>query len=292
MNLITANHCDFLTPKNGLVPYYDKFISQYTCIVITTLVSQCNLMPEMFSEKESVLDSHIDIFIKKIPENILKQRGVYRPLLTGMMLKSGDVVQESEDRTFFSDSFIKQAQASEVSSRGLVIRTLNAYAFMNYFFLIEKTLRDVYLEVTPDKSKSLGGIKTISYCLKRKLKHSEQLQEFEVELKRRSKFFKNFKSLSTLWKLLNFIRNRQAHYNSAYDLEAQNRLSTFLEDFLEKNSSDELLIVNVSFGSKFEEIIEGIQDTGQLVFNDMLENLIRNTSVLVMESLYILETSS
>lgn len=255
-------------------------------------MSQCNLMPEMFDEEESVLDGHIDEFIINIPKNALRQRGMYRSLLMGMMLDAGDVVQESEGRTFVSDSFIKQAQASGVSSRGLVIRTLNAYAFMNYFFLLEETLRDIYLEVIPDESRSLGGIKAVSYCLQRKLKCSEQLQKFEIELRGRSKFFKNFKSLSALWELLNFIRNRQAHYNSSYDAGAQDRLSTLLEAFIQKNSSDELLTVNASFISEFEQVIENVQSTGQLVFNNMLENLIRNTSVFVMESLYIVETSS
>ncbi|WP_199454794.1 hypothetical protein [Vibrio owensii] len=292
MNLITANHCDFLTPTTGVVPYYDKFISQYTCIVTATLVSQCNLMPEMFDEHESVLDAHIDNFIKNIPESALRERKLYRARLLGAMLDAGDIVQEKENRTFFSENFILQAESTGISSRCLVIKTLNSYAYLNYFFLLEETLRDAYLEVIDDDSNNLGGIRAISYCLQRKLRHSNQLQQFEIELRKRSKFFKNFNSLSALWELLNFIRNRQAHYNSMYDTRAQDRLSTMLEAFLQKNSSDELLTANVMFNSEFEKIIEDVNESGQLVFNDTLENLIRNTSVSIMESLYVIESSS
>jgi hypothetical protein len=290
MNLITANHCDFLTPQQGRVPFYDKFISQYTSIVTATLVSQCNLMPEMFNESESVLDKHIDVFIKDIPENALKQREMYRALLMGAMLDAGNVSQENEDRTFVSDSFIQQANSAGISARNLVIRTLNAYAFLNYFFLLEETLRDVYLEVIDDESKNLGGIKTISYCLKRKLKHSEKMDEFAIELSKRSKFFKDFRSLAAMWEFLNFIRNRQAHYNSMYDEDAKNRLSTLLDTFIQKNSSDDLLMANNIFAMRIDKVIENVNESGQLLFNDTLENLIRNTSVTIMESLYLIES--
>ncbi|MCU8308921.1 hypothetical protein [Vibrio vulnificus] len=292
MNLITATYCDYLTPNNGVVNYYDKFVSRYTAIVTSTLVSQCNLMPEMFNEEESVLDEHIDRFISSIPENALRQREMYRTLLMGMMLDAGEVRQESEDRTFVSESFLKQAQSSGISSRKLVIRTLNAYAFLNYFFLLEETIRDAYLEVINDESKSLGGIKTISYCLKRKLEHDDKLIEFENELRERSKFFNSFRSLATFWELLNFIRNRQAHYNGIYDTGAQERLSELFEVFIKQNSCNDNLVADVSFNSTFDNIIDSVKETGQLIFNDTLENIIRNTSVFIMESLYVVETTN
>lgn len=292
MNLITGNNCDFLNPTHGIVPYYDKFILQYTCIVTSTLVSQCNLMPDMFDETELELDNHIDNFIEMLPENALLLRKQHRYLSKAVMIDIGHLIQDEESRTFISDNFIEKAKSIGISSRNLVIRTMNAYAFVNYFSLLEDTLRNVYFESIEKTKRRVMGKDTISLCLQEKLKKIKKTREFEMELRVRSKFFNNFDSLSSFWVILNFIRNRQAHHNSFYDEDAQKILSDHLDVFLEKNHSEELLMENHMFTLKIEKIILDIKETGQLVFTDALENIIRNTSIFIMESLYKVETNS
>ncbi|WP_155488835.1 hypothetical protein, partial [Vibrio harveyi] len=120
-------------------------------------------MPEMFEETEQQLDSHIDSFIDNIPNLADDVQSEYKMMCLGVMLDPGKVIQENEPRSFVNDSFYDLARRKGISSRELVIKTLNSYAFLNYFSLIEDSLRNAYLSGDTKISEgNLSGKKAIS----------------------------------------------------------------------------------------------------------------------------------
>ncbi|EFC4407122.1 hypothetical protein HEK46_022725 [Escherichia coli] len=289
MLLLTTTFSDYLTPDDKVdIPYYDKFISQFTKMTISCVVSQCNLMPEMFQEDRSVLEHHINDFIKGIPDSAKQIRKNYKHYCLACGISPGHMKQEKEQRTFSSEYFIKEAEDNKISCRELILRTMNANAFLNYFFLIEETIKSICLEVIPSDVQYTGK-DTISKLLKSKIKHEGFIDEFNKELYERSQFFLNFKALIELWRLLNLIRNRYVHYNNTYDSSAKKQFSKLVDKILEELKDDDLLLTCNLFINEME-IFEGqLENSDSIVFNDALENIIRNTSVFIMESLYVCE---
>lgn len=59
MLLLTSALFDTLKPLPGRnVRYYSSFVSQHMMVTTSTIVAQCNLMPEMFGESKKVIDEH------------------------------------------------------------------------------------------------------------------------------------------------------------------------------------------------------------------------------------------
>lgn len=291
MILLNSFLCDVLKPKsNEKIPYYDAFIAQYTSITVSTIVSQCSLMAETYSGlTEEELDNDINGLIDSIPESAEKKRQAYKLLCMGAMIDPGKTVQESEDRTFISEYFVEESNKYGISNRELIIHSLNASAFMNYFILIEDTLKNLYLETTnSDENQEIGGSKVVSVCLEGILKEKNLKNSFTNELIKRSKFFINFASLKKIWSLLNYIRNRAIHNNGYYDDNALKIFDKKLEQIskLYQGRESHLLTINM-FLTPFENIRENISTHGYMLFNDTLENIIRNISIFIMESLYL-----
>ncbi|AFH91923.1 hypothetical protein [Providencia stuartii] len=289
MILLTSTFSDYLTPDNEVdTPYYNKFIKQFSKMTVSCMVSQCNLMPEMFQEDKNILDKHIDTFIKDMPEAAEHIRKNYKMYCLAASVSPGEIQQEKEKRTFSSDYFRKEAEENKISCRELVIRTMNASAFLNYFFLLEESIKNIYLDIN-SSNEYLTAKNTIKKCLKGKIKHEDIVDEFNNELYKRSKFFLTFESLIELWKLLNLIRNRYVHNNNIYDDSAKSQFTKLVENIIKELEGDELLPTVNYFIDAMETFENQLKNSDSIIFNDTLENIIRNTSIFIMESLYICE---
>jgi len=294
MILLNIFQCDILKPATNFNPeYYQNFLSHYTLTTVSAIVSQRTLMPDTYENMTAeVMNSEIDNLINGIVEEALHMRHAYRDHCLGAGLESAKTVQETESRTFLSEFFSEKSKEIGIQNREMVIRTLNASAFINYFFLIEDTLKKLYFSSVnlenPDAH--IGGAQTITRCLKKSINAKKLMQPFMKHLTDRSRFFISFKSLEDVWELLNFIRNRLSHYNGYFDQKAKERLNTLIEK-ITKNyiDKDEYLLSINTFNDALEEIEEQIEKTGFVIVNDTLENIIRNTSVFIMESFYLSE---
>ena len=99
------------------------------------------------------------------------------------MMNPGDIVQENEKRTFVSDLFIQDAKKYKISNREMIIKSLNTSTFLNYFFLLEDSLKCI------SDYDYLKGSEVISKALKAILVREKILDKFNSELYKRSKFF-------------------------------------------------------------------------------------------------------
>ncbi|MYM26274.1 hypothetical protein GTP46_26950 [Duganella sp. FT135W] len=294
MLLLTSSLFDVLKPIPGKkIKYYDLFISQYTLVTTSTVVAQCNLMPEMFGETTEVLDSHVDRFIAGIPDQSKEIRETYGIYSRAAGVNPGIVAQESEARVFISSEFEAESKKYGMSNRELVISSLNASAFLQYFFLFENSLVKMYQSKYQPREESqakLSAKDVIAKCLKGKVMHDDVEELFFKNLKKRSKFFENFSQLESVWKLLNFIRNRQVHYGGKYEGRAPAAFEGHVERICEsyRDAADMTLSV-VLLLNVLEPLQEQVRKHGYMVFNDSLENLMRNYSLFVMESLYLTE---
>ncbi len=289
MILLTSTFSDYLTPDNEVdIPYYNKFIKQFSKMTVSCIVSQCNLMPEMFQEDKNVLNKHIDTFIKDIPKAAEDIRRDYKNYCLAAGIFPGEIQQEKEKRTFSSDYFRKEAEENKISCRELIIRTMNANSFLNYFFLLEESIKNIYLDINSSNG-FFSAKDTIKKCLKSKIEHEDIVDEFNNELYKRSKFFLTFESLIELWKLLNLIRNRYVHYNNIYDGSAKSQFTKLVDGILKELEGDDLLLTANYFIDAMKIFEEQLKSSDSIIFNDTLENIIRNTSIFIMESLYICE---
>jgi hypothetical protein len=170
----------------------------------------------------------------------------------------------------------------------MILKGLNTSSFLNYFFLTEDILKNLYFEKTSSNNNFLTGSKIISLALKNILETENILNEFDVELYKRSKFFINLDSLEEVWTLMNFIRNRVIHYNGYYDDKAKETFLKYFENILKmyRNNNDMLVSINL-FINIFEEYQKQINESSYLIIDDRLENTIRNISIFIMESLYV-----
>ncbi|MFJ5431965.1 hypothetical protein ACIPSR_00055 [Pectobacterium sp. CHL-2024] len=289
--LVTSSLCDFFTPKKEFQSsYYENFIAQYSEITVSAIVSQGNLDENMFKEPPDFLDNHIDEFINDITKSAMKLRKIFSSASIILGCDHGELIQKYEERTFATEHFVQKSNKLKIRNRIHVLRTLNANAFFSYFSLFESTIEDIYNEMFPNsKSKVMGGI-LVEHCLKEILKYKEIEISFSKDICQRSKFFLNMDILRSSWAFLNFIRNRQVHDNNKYDEKSKLEL----EKLYKKISQDILIIkktedLNDIFKMNFGHIIAQVKDDGFLVFNNTLENFVRNTTLFIMESLYICE---
>jgi len=290
MLLLTSMFTDYLPPDKNIsdILWYNKFITQFSKMTVACIVSQCNLSPEMFNEKEIDLDNAIESFINNIPENSKINRDRYKSLCMAIHIDPGEMKQDNEDRIFSSDAFIEEAKKNEISSRELVIRTMNANAFLNYFFLIEETIKSIYVDATSDDA-FFTAKHTIQKLLKKILIDENLYKNFNNEIYKRSKFFVTFNSLSETWRLLTLIRNRYVHHGNIYDKSAKNQFNQIVNKILKELNryEDELILTICFFLEKIECLKKQINQNNSIIFDDVLENIIRNTSLFIMESLYI-----
>jgi hypothetical protein len=285
MLLLTSFLVDILLPEEDDYnsSFYDKFLAQYTSITVSAIVSQSVLHHETYTDiKPEILDSDVNDIINYIPEKSKINRDRYKFLCFGAMMDPGYIKQEEEKRTFVSDLFIQDAKKYNISNREMIIKSLNTSTFLNYFFLLEDSLKHL------SGVKYLNGSHVISKALKSIIEEEKILDEFNSELYERSKFFINFVSLEKTWALMNFIRNRIIHYNGYYN---ENAKDIFKENFnnilkLYHNINDMnisiLMLINT-----FERYINQLDEFDYLIIDDTMENIIRNITIFIMESLYI-----
>jgi len=293
MLLLTSFLVDILIPEEDEnISFYNNFLSQYTSITVTAIVSQLTFSHETYTDMtKEALDNDINNMIESIPDAANQRRTAYPFYCRGAMIDPGSTIQEEENRSFISNLFIQDATKYNLSNREMVLKGLNTSAFLNYFFLFEDNIKNIYIqEVSSSNTNSLGGSKVISTALKGIIENKEIKNEFFLELNRRSKFFINYQSLNRTWKFLNFIRNRLIHYNGFYDEKAKKLFKSYYEDILKTyKNNDSMLLSIVSFSDKIEKYQIQIDTNNYLIVDDVLENIIRNTSISIMESLFICE---
>lgn len=289
MILLKSCLIDVLKPEDGVFPCYDLFLSRYTLITVTAIVSQCSLMPETYEGMTKAdMDRDIDGMIEGLPIGAEKKRSMHSILSLAGLMGSSASVQESENRIFASQLFVEDAKKHSLSNRDMVLRGLNSSSFLNYFFLLEDSLKNIYIDLINPSNKFIKGAEIIDVCLEKIISRADIKKEFEKDLYARSKFFFDIKSLKLLWDLLNFIRNQIAHTNGFYDDKAKrlfNRKLESLAGYFSKN--DDLLLSIHILTDVFEKYADQIKKTGYLIADDYLENIIRNISIFIMESLYV-----
>ncbi|MBD7979011.1 hypothetical protein [Serpens gallinarum] len=288
MTLLQSCLIDVLKPEEGIFPYYESFLSRYSLITVTAIVSQCSLLPGTYEgmTKEH-MDGDIDGMIQGLPAGSEKKRKAYRAFCLGAHIAPGESVQENENRTFASELFTQDAKKYSLSNREMILRGLNSSAFINYFFLIEDSLKNFYIDLVNPRNKFIKGSETIEVCLGKSISEADIVQEFEKELYARSKIFFDIRSLEIMWNLLNLIRNQMAHTNGFYDDKAKRSLNRRIESLAQHYSGNDdcLLSINMIL-DVFENHEAQVKKTGYLVIDDSLENIIRNISIFIMESLY------
>jgi len=297
MILLTSALFDTLKPSSDRkVKYYSAFVLQHMAITTSTIVSQANLMPQMFGESKEVIDKHIDGFIGDMPERSKEITRNYKAYCRAAQIDPGKLVQESESRIFISESFAAKSKACGISNREMVIRTLNSSAFLEYFFLFESTVTKLYrdrYQPASERQLMLGGKDVISKCLMAKLKRDGTEKAFFDDLKARSQFFINLTQLASVWRLLNFIRNQQVHSGGIYPKPAKKAFGKYIDSICKAyNGYDDMVLAVTLLLNVLEPVQEQIERDGRIAFNDSLENLMRNFSLFVMESLCLTEKRS
>ncbi|MGF1832144.1 hypothetical protein [Photobacterium sanguinicancri] len=289
MTLLQSCLIDVLEPKKGVFPYYDSFLSRYSLITVTAIVSQSALMPETYEGMTKAdMDGEIDGMIKELPDSSEEKRKAYPLFCLAAHINPGESVQENEKRTFASELFSEDARRYSLSNREMILRGLNSSTFLNYFFLIEDSLKNIYIDLINPRNKFIKGSETIEVCLAQIISKSDITQQFEKELYARSKIFFDIKSLELMWSLLNLIRNQIAHTNGFYDDKAKRSFNSRMESLAQHYSGNDdcLLSINMILDT-FENHETQIGKTGYLVVDDSLENIIRSISIFIMESLYV-----
>lgn len=278
MILLQSCLIDVLKPEEGVFPYYDLFLSRYTLITVTAIVSQCSLMPETYAGMTKAdMDRDIDGMIEDLPIGSKKKRDMHRIFSLASHIDPGASVQENENRTFASQLFFEDAKKHSLSNREMILRGLNSSSFLNYFFLLEDSIKNIYIGLVSSGDKFIKGSEIIGICLEQIISGADIKDHFEKELYARSKLFFDIQSLSLLWSLLNLIRNQIAHANGIYDDKAKRSFNRRLEEFVGHFSKDDDLLLSISMViDVFERHENQIQKTGCLIVDDSLENIVRN----------------
>jgi len=286
---LTSFFCDVLPTKKDDPQYYKAFLSQYTLISVPVLLSQGALIPSGLEGDKDELDGMIDQTIEEIPVNANLKRQRFAVYTGRALSDQPEMIQCSEDRTFVSELFIEKAKAYNISNRELALSGLNASAFISYFALLEDTLQRIHFEIfgkqeRTDKITSWG---LISVCLSEILSHKKITEKFTQELATRSEFYLNIEILSSVWELLNFIRNRLIHSGGKLSFNAQKIWHEKLEGIIGAFKDFNVPEVTLSFIHHLELIESDFKSSGYLRLNNALENCIRNTCVSIMESLVV-----
>ncbi|MCC9162559.1 hypothetical protein LNA76_04390 [Alcaligenes sp. MMA] len=289
MILLQSGFVDVLKPKKGVFSYYELFLVQYSLITVTAIMSQGSFDSENFENiNEEDFDKNIDELIKSISLGAVKKRQIYPLLCFSMGVDPGETVQETEERVFATDFFTENAKKYSLSNREMILRGLNLSAFLNYFFLLEDSLKKIYIDLIKPTNKFIKGSEVIDVCLREIISMSDVYDCFEKELHKRSKVIPNIKSLSALWGILNLIRNQITHANGFYDKTAKKSFYRRSEDFLKQLRENSDCVLSISeISNSFLRYENQINSDGFLIIDDEIENIIRNISVFVMESLYV-----
>ncbi|MGV6830571.1 MAG: hypothetical protein ACWA5P_03290 [bacterium] len=279
-----------LYEEDDEITYYKNFIAKYSTMTISTLVSQLTFLPDTYTNMTpEALDNDIENLIKSIPKAAEKRRQAYPYYTLAAGIATGEIIQNEEERSFITEAFYKKTEKYSLTSREMILRELNNSAFLNYFFIIEDTLKKIYFQNT-NSNEHIGSSKLISKILEGILNTKNIKNIFEIELHKRSKFFINLASLNRMWKLLNFIRNRLVHFNGYYDADATTLFIQYYENILKIYDNNDSMLLSISY---FTDVIEKykkeIEETNYLIIDDTLENIIRNISIFIMESLYVSE---
>lgn len=294
MLLLTSFLVDVLLyEEDDEITYYKNFISKYSTMTVSAIVSQLTFLPDTYIDMtQETLDNDIENLIKSIPEAAEKRRHAYSYYTLAAGIDSGEIIQNEEKRSFITEAFYKKTKIYSLSSREMIVRELNSSTFLNYFFIIEDTLKNIYFQNT-NTNKHIGSSKLISEILEGILNYKNIKNIFESELNMRSKFFINFASLNRMWKLLNFIRNRLVHFNGYYDDEAITLFIQYYEKILNIYDNNDSMLISISyFIDTIEKYKKQIEKTNYLIIDDTLENIIRNISIFIMESLYVSEKNA
>lgn len=294
MLLLTSFLVDILLyEEDDEITYYKNFISKYSTMTVSAIVSQLTFLPDTYIDMtQETLDNDIENLIKSIPEAAEKRRHAYSHYTLAAGIDSGEIIQNEEKRSFITEAFYKKTKIYSLSSREMIVRELNSSTFLNYFFIIEDTLKNIYFQNT-NTNKHIGSSKLISEILEGILNYKNIKNIFESELNMRSKFFINFASLNRMWKLLNFIRNRLVHFNGYYDDEAITLFIQYYEKILNIYDNNDSMLISISyFIDTIEKYKKQIEKTNYLIIDDTLENIIRNISIFIMESLYVSEKNA
>jgi len=290
MLLLTSCHVDCLIPE-GNEGFYHLFVYKYSLITVTTMVSQVFLMPDAFEGMtKEIMDRDVDNFIDDLEPASKERRDSYKAYCVGAGLNPGILIQDNENRTFIN-SFKANAKNHSLSSREMVLKGLNSSAFLNYFCLLEDSIKMLYIQTINSKKKNtyLKASLIIKYLRDIVNKNSEA---FEAHLFERSNFFFSLSSLEYFWNILNFIRNKIIHSNGFYDKNSKRELHKYIKKFIADyqkglDSGKGCLLSIIILNECFEKYSRPFLKTGFLIIDDTLENIIRNLSVFIMESLYL-----
>lgn len=292
---ITAFSCDYLSLKSTDPKYYHEFIKKYTLLTVPIIYSQAILTPDpAVGLTEETLDNDVNQFINHLPDNAANRRDYYRIFRQAAGIDLGEIIQDEEEREFVNQFFEETSDRLGLSNRKLVLSLLNASAFLNYFSLLEDTLKKIYFKINKpqeENERKTGG-HTISFYLKKILYLKNIENDFIFELERRSKFFNNFSTLVEMWRLMNLIRNQYIHNGNYYDEESKKKFNKAINDVISKISGNQYNFEKVLFRDKFKPMIKEIKETSQLTFSDILENCIRNICLFVIESLLLCDRKS
>jgi len=294
MLLLTSFLVDILLyEEDDEIIFYKNFISKYSTMTVSSMVSQLAFLPDTYIDMtKETLDNDIENLIKSIPQAAERRRQAYPYYTLAAGIDSEEIIQNEEKRSFITEAFYKKTEKYNLTSREMILRELNSSTFLNYFFIIEDTLKNIYFQNT-NSNEHIGSSKLISKILEGILKYKDIKNIFEAELNIRSKFFINFASLNRMWKLLNFIRNRLVHFNGYYDDEAISLFIQYYENILKMYDNNDSMLISISyFIDIIEKYKEQIEKTNYLIIDDTLENIIRNISIFIMESLYISEKNA
>lgn len=288
MTLLQSCLIDVLKPEKGVFPQYELFLSRYSLITVTAMVSQCSLDPDTYEGMTKAdMDNDIDGMINGLPDGSEKKRDMYRMHCLAMHIDPGISVQENEQRTFASNLFTEDAKRHSLSNREMVLRGLNSSSFLSYFFLLEDSLKTIYIDLIKPNNKFIRGSETINTCLRKVISKAGIEEAFEKELHARSKFFFDINSLELMWNFLNIIRNQIAHANGFYDDKAKRSFRRRFKDLVKYFSDNNGCVLSINtIIDAFENYEIQIDSTGYLIVDDALENIIRNISIFIMESLY------
>lgn len=289
MTLLQSCLIDVLESEEGIFPYYDLFLSRYSLITVTAIVSQLSLIPETYKGMTKAdIDNDVEGMIANLPAGATKKRDMYHVFCLGAHIEPSVSIQESEKRTFVSELFTEDAKKYSLSNREMILRGLNSSSFLSYFFLFEDSLKNIYIQLCNPSNKFIKGSETIEICLENIISEMGMGELFSNELYERSKFFFDLKSLKLLWSLLNSIRNQIAHTNGFYDEKAKRSFNQKLELLARHfNGKEDLLLSITMILDVFNAHEKQINETGYLIVGDSLENIIRNISIFIMESLHV-----
>jgi len=292
MLALTSLFCDVLPSEPSDPSYYARYVRQYALLTLPTVLTQA-MLTAVRSEEEKILDDEVSHFVASFDENARAKRNAFDLYRDAAGMNSERIVQDEEGRSSISQFFVDQSEVMKISNRELVMSSLRASAFLNYYFLLEDTLKSLYYDTcTPDDSaKGKSGSVVISVFLKDILSSKRAVRFFDGELLKRSQFFTRFGLLTKMWSLMTIIRNVLVHDGGQCDDEEIARISLCVDELVSMLDKDQL-VTSVLIGNVFASMLTETRKTGRLMFGDDLENCIRNLGLFVMESLILAERAA